>query len=352
MARRPPRRRFALATALTLALLGARAASGAVAPGWHTFALPETGSRALLYVPPGLAPGPAPAVVFLHGQGGDPAGWISELEPVADELGIVLLLPKSDASIGWGVGADDVVLEEALTRLRAEVEVDPARLGIAGFSAGAAYAIEYAYSVRSPFVAVFAHSSPYRTVVRLADPVGPPPLRLHYGSHDPNYVNGASGLLTTMLAGRGVAVTSELAPGYDHGSWDPESFRDGFAFLVGRPAPPCLPGGDALCLRGGRFRVEAAWNTGEASGVAHGVELSDESGTFWFFSAENLELDVKVLDGCALNGRHWVFAAGLTNVGVTLTVTDTASGERAEYRNPRGTAYAPVQDTDALQGCP
>lgn len=353
MARRlPPRPRLAPAIALTLALLGARGASAAPAPGWHTFALVETGSRTLLYVPPGLGPGPVPAVVFLHGQGGDPAGWISELEPIADELGVVLLLPKSDASIGWGVGADDVVMEEALARLRAEVEVDPARLGIAGFSAGAAYAVEYAYSVRSPFVAVFAHSSPYRTVVRLADPVGPPPLRLHYGSQDPNYLNGAPGLLTTMLAGRGVAVTSEIAAGYDHASWDPDSFRDGFAFLVGQPVPSCQPGPDALCLRGGRFRVEATWDSGEASGDAHAVELSDESGTFWFFSADNLELDVKVLDGCALNGRYWVFAAGLTNVGVRLAVTDTATGERVEYRNPRGTAYAPVQDTGALRGCP
>ena len=353
MARRSPSRpRFALALAFTLALLGARGASGALAPGWHTFALVETGSRTLLYVPPGLAAGPVPAIVFLHGQGGDPAGWVSELEPIADELGVVLLLPKSDASIGWGVGADDVVLEEALARLRAEVEVDPARLGIAGFSAGAAYAIEYAYSIRSPFVAVFAHSSPYRTVVRLADPVGPPSLRLYYGTQDPNHLNGAPGLLTTMLAGRGVAVTSDLAAGYDHSSWAPDSFRDGFAFLIGRPAPPCLPDGGALCLRGGRFRVEAAWNTGEASGAARGVELSDGSGTFWFFSEDNLELDVKVLDGCALNGRFWVFAAGLTNVGVRLTVTDTATGERVEYRNPRGTAYAPVQDTGALHGCP
>ena len=349
--RSPPRPLLALALALALAT-SAREAAAAAAPGWHRLGLVATGSHALLYVPAGLPAGPRPVVVFLHGQGGTPSGWQAFLQPVADELGLVLLLPKSDQAIGWGIGADDRVLEEALARLRAEVDVDPARLGLAGFSAGAAYAIEYAYSTRSPFVAVFAHSSPYRTVVRLADPTGPPPLRLHYGTGDVNYQSDVDGLLTTMLAGRGVAVTTDLAPGFDHDTWAPGSFRDGFAFLVGQPAPGCLPGPTALCLRGGRFRVEAVWDTGAASGPAQGVEVSDESGTFWFFSPANLELDVKVLDGCALNDRYWVFAAGLTNVGVTLAVTDTATSQRVEYRNPRGTAYLPVQDTAALGGCP
>jgi hypothetical protein len=33
-----------------------------------------------------------------------------------------------------------------------------------------------------------------------------------------------------------------------------------------------------------------------------------DTGAFWFFAAANVELIVKVLDGCALNGAHWVFA--------------------------------------------
>jgi predicted esterase len=320
-----------------------------VDPGWRLLELPPpAASHALAYVPAGLPPGPAPVVVFLHGQGGNPSQWQPVLQPVADELGVVLLVPKSDEAIGWGIGHDDAILEEALRQLRDGVDVDPARLGLAGFSAGAAYAIEYAYSTRSPFVAVFAHSSPYRTVVRLADPTQPPPLRLYYGTLDPNYQSGAGELLTTMLAVRGVEVSADLAPGFDHGNWAEGSFRDGFAFLVGQPAPPCLPAPTALCLQGGRFRVEARWDNGSGSGGGQGIELTDESGTFWFFSAANLELDVKVLDGCPVNGHAWVFVAGLTDVGVTVTVTDTASGAVVEYRNPRGTPFAPVQDTAAF----
>jgi hypothetical protein len=29
-----------------------------------------------------------------------------------------------------------------------------------------------------------------------------------------------------------------------------------------------------------------------------------------------------MIDGCGLNGHYWVFAGGLTNVKVVLTVTD------------------------------
>jgi pimeloyl-ACP methyl ester carboxylesterase len=338
---------------LAVATIAPQAARAAWGPGWQLVDLASPpGAYALGYVPPGLPPGPVPAVVFLHGQGSSPDGWRPLLEPVADELGVVLLVPRSDQPIGWGVGADDLILVQSLGALRAGVDVDPARLGIAGHSAGGAYAIEYAYSTRAPFVAVFALASPYRTVVRLADPTGPPPLRLYYGTQDANYVNGAGDLLSAMLTARGVAVTPEVAPGFGHSTWPASTLRDGFAFLVGQPRPACLPGPTALCLRDGRFRVEATWDTGTAAGAAQGSELSDESGTFWFFSPQNLELDVKVLAGCPVNGRFWVFAAGLTDVGVTLAVTDTASGQRVEYRNPRGTPFAPIQDTGAFATCP
>jgi len=60
----------------------------------------------------------------------------------------------------------------------------------------------------------------------------------------------------------------------------------------------------------------------------------------------------KVLDGCTVNGRHWVLAAGLTNVEVALTVHDTATGAHWSYANPLGTAFPPVLDTAAFASCP
>ena len=59
-----------------------------------------------------------------------------------------------------------------------------------------------------------------------------------------------------------------------------------------------------------------------------------------------------MLDACSFAGRYWVFAAGLTDVAVRITVTDTLTGAVRTYVNPQGTPLRPVQDTDAFDGCP
>jgi photosystem II stability/assembly factor-like uncharacterized protein len=123
-----------------------------------------------------------------------------------------------------------------------------------------------------------------------------------------------------------------------------------------RAAPvPCVPGPTALCLGGsggGRFMVEATWATGQASGAGQTISLTPDTGAFWFFAASNLELLVKVLDGCTLNANHWVFAGGLTDVQVTLRVTDSRSGNVEIYTNPGGVPFPPLQDTGAFPACP
>jgi hypothetical protein len=103
-----------------------------------------------------------------------------------------------------------------------------------------------------------------------------------------------------------------------------------------------------LCLHGARFRVEAEWELpGGGAGAGQAVPLTDDSGAFWFFGQENLELMVKVLDGRAVNGHFWVFFGSLSDVEYTLTVTDTATGARRSYTNPAGT-LASRADTQAF----
>ncbi len=114
----------------------------------------------------------------------------------------------------------------------------------------------------------------------------------------------------------------------------------------------CVAGDTVLCLSQARFAAEVRWRTPAGrSGDGRAVPLTADTGTFWFFGADNVELMVKVLDGCAINDRFWVFAAGLTNVEVTLTVTDTVSGQVREYLHPMGTAFPPIQDTGAFDTC-
>lgn len=118
--------------------------------------------------------------------------------------------------------------------------------------------------------------------------------------------------------------------------------------------PPCLPDTTTHCLQDGRFAVSAEWELPDGSeGVASAVLPSADSGEFYFFNANNTEILVKVLDGCNNStNSFWVFAAGLTNLGVTLTVMDTATNQVREYESSVGTSFQPILDTSAFQTCP
>ncbi len=98
------------------------------------------------------------------------------------------------------------------------------------------------------------------------------------------------------------------------------------------PPRPCAAGPQALCLLDGRFRVEVSWinqYNGEA-GAGRAVPATDSTGFFYFYDASNYELIVKVLD---FGDVVKVFYGQLTDLGFTLTVTDTRSGEVKRYQN-------------------
>lgn len=110
----------------------------------------------------------------------------------------------------------------------------------------------------------------------------------------------------------------------------------------------CASSETAMCLQGGRYRVEAFWHDFAGnSGHAHAVALTADSGYFWFFDAANVEVVLKVLDGSPVNGHAWVFFGSLSSVHYTVTVTDTQTLAARRYVNPSGT-LASVADTDAF----
>jgi hypothetical protein len=121
----------------------------------------------------------------------------------------------------------------------------------------------------------------------------------------------------------------------------------------------CTPDSATLCLDDQpgdrRFKVNIFFQTAQAGGLSgpgRAISLAplgvDRGGLFWFFSPDNPEFLIKVLDGCGINGSHWVFFSAGTNVGLTLTVTDTVTGRTFIRNNPDGTAVPTVQDTAAL----
>ena len=136
------------------------------------------------------------------------------------------------------------------------------------------------------------------------------------------------------------------APGTITANWDNVVLEPGTA------TGPCSPDNQDLCLSDYRFRVHADFDTGTGSQFAHSVQLTSDSGVFTFFDPGNVELQLKVLDACSFANRYWVFGSGTTNVGVTLTVTDTKTGTVKTYSNPLNHIFAPVLDTSAFATCP
>src|SRR5579863_265309 len=332
-------------------------APAAVAPGWQQVILPDVGSYFMLYVPAGWNGTAAlPLVVFLHGSGGTPEEYETYLSPAADGVGCAIAAPKSASSIGWGTGNDEQIVAEAAATAAAMVPVDPTRVSIAGHSAGGAYAYLLAYGTVSRYSAVFSLSAPYYPVTSIADPHYTAPIHMYYGTLDPNYSGGAYASLVQQWNALGVAWESDIeGGGYSHDVWPPQSMLRGFQFLVGKTYGTCAADATHLCLQQARYRVELSWQDGSGhTGMGSVVPsaVSADSGVLWFFDPDNWEMLVKVLDGCAVNQRLWVFAAATTNVAYTLTVTDTVTGTAKSYQNPAGQTAAVVTDTDAFAACP
>ncbi len=121
------------------------------------------------------------------------------------------------------------------------------------------------------------------------------------------------------------------------------------------PVGTCAADAETLCLQDSRFSVTMDWWTEDGAESKRGAgkvvhEGTNDSGLFWFFSAVNWELLVKVLDGCSVNGRMWVYGASATTLGYVLEVTDTVTGAVQEYRNEPGRQAEAFTDSAAFPG--
>ena len=163
--------------------------------------------------------------------------------------------------------------------------------------------------------------------------------------------------LTVTDTATGKEKTYHNPPGRLASQADTSAFADAGAAVAASPAAVpaaadtgCSTSGTALCLQSGRFAVEVTFTDprNAITGQAHAVDITADTGAFWFFDSKNLELMIKVLDGRPVNGHFWVFFGALSDVAYTIRVTDTETGEQRTYVNPRG-QLASHADTSAFQ---
>lgn len=181
---------------------------------------------------------------------------------------------------------------------------------------------------------------------------GPPPVRV-IGEPEREVRPGADGRALVQFEVESVEASPmeafELVLATDAGG--EQEFLSSVAVFPS--AEPCVDGLGAVCLVDDRFEVTTRWRTPQGTeGAGQAVSLTEDTGYFWFFDADNVELIVKILDVCIPPfDRFWVFAGGLTNVEVELTVRDTVTGAVKTYTNELGEPFQPIQDTNAFT-CP
>jgi streptogramin lyase len=195
---------------------------------------------------------------------------------------------------------------------------------------GALSNVQYTITVRDAVTGVVeTYQNPYGTLASVAD--------------------------TSAFSPNGAALeTPEAAPAQDLEMRSSEELHGLYAALTGTVAPKiapagCTPGGTTLCLNQSRFQLTVDWEAPNQGTSGHGraVPITGDTGYFWFFNGDNVELVIKVLDGRANNGHFWVFYGALSDVQYTITVTDTETQLFKTYTNPSGT-LASVADTEAF----
>jgi phospholipase/carboxylesterase len=155
-----------------------------IAPGEHRLDL-DRGRDGVLYVPRGFQPGArVPLAVMLHGAGGTADGMRFTFA-LADEFGVPVLAPDSrgrtwDAILG-GFGPDVEFINAALAYAFERMAVDPARIGIGGFSDGASYALSLGVANGDLFTHVLAFSPGF---IARAGPRGKPRVFISHGTRD------------------------------------------------------------------------------------------------------------------------------------------------------------------------
>jgi predicted esterase len=207
-----------------------------LSPGAHVIGREAGRDDGIIYVPRGLDPDQlAPFAVMMHGGGGNSLRMEFTL-PLAEEFGVILLVPDSRATIWDAVvgsfGPDSTFLDAALAQTFSSCAIDPARVTLGGLSDGATYALALGLLNGDLFTRIVAFSPGF---LKQVDRYGKPRVFVSHGIYDV--------VLNIEIGGRAI-VRQLRAEGYDvtyrefeGGHWVPDDIaREAFAWLSQAPA--------------------------------------------------------------------------------------------------------------------
>ncbi len=172
--------------------------------------------------------GPHPALLLLHGSGGNIGFWLDRIAPYLSRLGVALFAPHYFDRTGT-TRADPATLQDgihvplwletvqdALAHIAAQPNIDPNRIALVGISLGAFLSLALATRPSLPIRAVVDLSGglvpPYEA---LATPSFPSTLILH-GEADTIVPVALAHALDALLTRLGVQHQTVLLPGEGH----------------------------------------------------------------------------------------------------------------------------------------
>jgi phospholipase/carboxylesterase len=199
--------------------------------GLHDLGLAK-GKDGRISVPKGYKPEkPVPLIVMLHGALGRDDSYDIFCR-LAAEHGIAVVIPDSrgrtwDFILG-GFGPDIAFLDRALAYTFERVAVDPRRIGLAGFSDGASYALTVGLANGDLFSHILAFSPGY-----MGPParVGKPRVFVSHGDRDEILpVSASRDRIVPQLKREGYGVTyKEFKGGHD---LSPELGHEAFRWMI------------------------------------------------------------------------------------------------------------------------
>ena len=138
--------------------------TGSITAGKHDLGLTESGPDGFVWVPQSYDPAvPAPLIVLLHGGGRTSEEWrVDALEELFEDRGAIVLAPDSRYRtwdrVNGIFGPDVAFIDQALTKVFSQANIDPARVAIGGFSDGGTYALSLGLTNGDLFHEVMAFS--------------------------------------------------------------------------------------------------------------------------------------------------------------------------------------------------
>jgi len=107
----------------------------------------------------------------------------------------------------------------------------------------------------------------------------------------------------------------------------------------------CAADERTLCLAGGKLRATlTVFDANDQPIAAPATQLSDATGYFFTYSADDPEVTIKAIDLSDGGSGKWIVIGGLTNLKLEVVVEDLVLHQTRRFANPSGRFLEPIID--------